>query len=72
MNSPRFFEYVWDKSAYGMVVRTDFGCSYGFQAGFMLWFTMVVRLLIPVIILAFTNIQLFRKVILNKLSHGIK
>ena len=62
LNSPRFFEFAWDMSALEMVVRTDFGCSYAFQAGYMLWFTMAVRFLIPVMILAYTNIQLFRKV----------
>ena len=68
INSPRFFGVVWDTSAYGKIVITDFGCSYGFQAGYMLWFTMAIRFLIPSVILAFTNIQLFREVNLSKLS----
>ena len=70
VNSPRVFENVWDTSVYGNLVKTDFGCSYGFQAGYMLWFTMAIRFLIPSIILVFTNIQLFRKVTLNKLSRS--
>ena len=68
VNSPRVFENVWDTSVYGNLVKTDFGCSYGFQRGYMLWFTMAIRFLIPSVILAFTNIQLFRQVNLSKLS----
>ena len=64
-NIPRIFEHHWDTSKDGntTVLKTDVGCSYPFQIVYIIVFTMVIRLIIPVILLAFSNIQLLRKVL---------
>ena len=69
-NIPRIFEHHWDSST---VLKTDFGCSYAFQTVYIIGITMVIRLIIPVTLLAFSNIQLLRKVlnILRKDEHNL-
>ena len=64
-NIPRIFELYWESSKDGTtnVLRTDIGCSYAFQIGYIIGTTLVVRLIIPVILLAFSNIQLLKKVL---------
>ena len=64
-NIPRIFEHHWDTSQDGntTVLKTDVGCSYPFQIVYIIVFTMVIRLIIPVLLLAFSNIQLLKKVL---------
>ena len=64
-NIPRIFEHHWDTSKDGntTVLKTDVGCSYPFQIVYIIVFTMLIRLIIPVLLLAFSNIQLLRKVL---------
>ena len=65
-NIPRVFEHRWDSSQDGtstQVMKTDLGCSYAFQMVYIIGITMVIRLIIPIILLAFSNIQLLRKVL---------
>lgn len=64
-NIPRVFEHRLESSQDGtstQVMKTDLGCSYAFQMIYIIGITMVIRLIIPIILLAFSNIQLLRKV----------
>ena len=73
-NIPRIFEHHWDTSKDGntTVLKTDLGCSYSFQIVYIIVITMVIRLIIPVTLLAFSNIQLLRKVLntITKYDHN--